>query len=151
VIEVEGKIIHNLVSILIDSGEIHTNIDPKIVDRFHLKKSKLEKSWLVQPAIGTKRRINEIVGDYLINMNGVNIIHDLNNISLGSYDILIGIDQLDKHHVILYFHNKTFTCLDEEGQQSTLEEIPRPISIREISTLQLKRCFKKDVSCMQLM
>jgi hypothetical protein len=32
-------------------------------------------------------------------------------------------------------HNKTFTCLDEEGKKSTVKGIPRPISIRDISSL----------------
>jgi hypothetical protein len=49
----------------------------------------------------------------------------------------------DKHHVFLDCHNKKFTCLDEEGKQSIVKGILRTISIREISTLQLKRCFKK--------
>jgi hypothetical protein len=52
-------------------------------------------------------------------------------------------DWLDKNHVVLDFHNKTFICLDEEGKQSTVKGIPRPISIINISSLQLKRCFKK--------
>jgi hypothetical protein len=60
-----------------------------------------------------------------------------------SYDILIVMDWLDKHHVVLDCHNKTLTSLDEEGKQSTLKGIPRPISIREISSLQLKNLFKK--------
>jgi hypothetical protein len=68
---------------------------------------------------------------------------DLNIIPLGSYDILIGMDWLDKHHVVLYFHNKTFACLDGNGKQSTVKGVPRPISIREISALQLKICFRK--------
>jgi hypothetical protein len=42
-IEVEGKIINQPVSILIDSGAIHFYIDPKIVNRLHLEKSKLGK------------------------------------------------------------------------------------------------------------
>jgi hypothetical protein len=46
-IEVEGKIINHPVSILIDSGAIHCYIDPKIVDRLHLEKSKLGKSSLI--------------------------------------------------------------------------------------------------------
>jgi predicted aspartyl protease len=70
-IEVEGKIINHLVDILIDSGASHCYIDPKIVDRLHLEKSKLEKSSLVQLATGTKRRINEIVRSCPINLNGV--------------------------------------------------------------------------------
>ena len=51
------------------------------------------------------------------------------------YDILIGMDWLDKHNVVLDCHNETFTCLNEEGKQSLVKGIPRPISIREISAL----------------
>jgi hypothetical protein len=142
-IEVEGKIINHPVSILIDSGASHCYIDPKIVDRLHLEKSKLEKSSLVQLATGTKRRINEMVRGCSISLNRVNTNVDLNIIPLGSYDILIGMDWLDKHHDVLDCHNKTFTCLDEEGKQSTVKGVPRPISIRDISSLQLKRCFRK--------
>jgi hypothetical protein len=46
-IEVEGKIINQHVSILIDSRKIHCYIDPKIVDRLHVEKSKLVKASLV--------------------------------------------------------------------------------------------------------
>jgi hypothetical protein len=46
----------------------------------------------------------------------VNINVDLNIIPLVSYDILIGIDWLEKHHDVLYCHNKTFACHDEEGK-----------------------------------
>jgi hypothetical protein len=62
---------------------------------------------------------------------------------LGSYDIIIGMDWLEKHHVVLDCHSKTFTCLDEDGKQNTVKGVPRPISIRDISALQLKRCFRK--------
>jgi hypothetical protein len=78
-----------------------------------------------------------------ISLNGVNTSTDLNIIPLGSYDVLIGMDWLDKHHIVLDCHNKTFTCLDGNGKQSTVKGVPRPISIREILALQLKICFRK--------
>jgi hypothetical protein len=142
-IEVEGKIINHPVVILIDSGAIHCYIDPKIVDILHLEKSKLGKEGLVQLATRTKRRIHDMVRSCSISLNGVNTSIDLNIIPLGSYDVLIGMDWLDKHCVVLDYHNKTFTCLDGNGKQSTAKGVPRPISIREISALQLKRCFRK--------
>jgi hypothetical protein len=46
-IKVEGKIINHPISILINLGENHCYIDPKIVDRLHLEKSKLGNSSLV--------------------------------------------------------------------------------------------------------
>jgi predicted aspartyl protease len=134
-IEVEGNIINQPVSILIDLGESHCCIVPKIADRLHLEKSKLGKTSLVQLAIGTKRRIHDTVKSCSISLNGVNISTDLNVIPLGSYDILIGMDWLEKNHVVLDFHNKTFTCLDGNGKQSIVKGFPRPISIRGISVV----------------
>jgi hypothetical protein len=57
---------------------------------------------------------------------------NVNIIPLGSYDFLIGMDWLEKHHVVLYCYNKTITCLDEEGQRGKIQGIPRAIAIRGI-------------------
>jgi len=62
---------------------------------------------------------------------------------LGSYDYLIGMDWFEKHHVILNYYNKEFTCLDEEGKQRKIQGIPRPISIKEVSSMQLKKSLRK--------
>jgi hypothetical protein len=113
---VEGKLITQLVSIIIDSSTSYSYIDHKIMDILHLMKSKFERSWLVQLATRTKRMIKEIVRGCPIDPNEVNTNANLNIIPLGSYDFIIGMDWLDKHHAILYCHNKTFTCLDEEGK-----------------------------------
>jgi len=140
---VEGNIINQNVSILIYLGDIQCYIDPKIVEKLHLEKSKIEKSSLVQLSIGTKKRINMTIECCPINKNEISTNSNINIISLGSYDILIRMDGLDQRHVVLDFYNKTFTCLDEEGKQRTMKGITRPIYIREMSGLQLKRCFRK--------
>jgi hypothetical protein len=113
------------------------------VDILHLEKSKFGKSSLVHLATGTKRRIHDMVRVCSISINGVNTSVDLHIIPLGSYDILIGMDWLDNNHVVQDFHSKTFTCLDGDGKQRTVKGVPRLVSIREISALQLKRCFRK--------
>jgi hypothetical protein len=58
-------------------------------------------------------------------MNGLNTKEDLNILTLGSYECLIGMDWLDQNHVILDCHNKAFTCLDEEGNSRAVQGIPR--------------------------
>jgi hypothetical protein len=78
-----------------------------------------------------------------MDMNGLGTREDLNIIPLGSYDFLIGMDWLDKNHSILYCYNKAFTCLDEEGNLRTVQGIPRAVTIREVSALQLKKSFRK--------
>jgi hypothetical protein len=46
-IEVEGMINNQTISILIDSGASHSYIDPKVVESLHLLRRKHGKSWLV--------------------------------------------------------------------------------------------------------
>ena len=84
------------------------------MDNLHLEKNELEKSSLVHLATRTKRRINEVVKSCPINLNGVNTVVYMNTIPLGSYDILIGMDWLDQHHLVLDCHNKTLHVLVEK-------------------------------------
>jgi hypothetical protein len=93
--------------------------------------------------MGAKRKINELVKDCPINMNGLDTKVDVNIIPLGSYDCLIGMDWLEKHQDVLDCYNKTITCLDEEGQQGKVQGIPKVVSVREISAMQLKKKFMK--------
>jgi hypothetical protein len=66
----------------------------------------------------------------------------VNIIPFVSYDCLIGMDWLEKHHVVLDCYNKAITCLDEDGQQENIQVIPRVVVVREISSMQLKKSFK---------
>jgi hypothetical protein len=114
-IEVEGMINNHAFTILIHSGACHSYIDPRVVESLKLLRSKHEKSWLVQLAIGTKRKSTKLVKSCPMDMNGWSTKDELNVMSLGSYDCLIGMDWLEQHHAILDCHKKAFTCLDEEG------------------------------------
>jgi hypothetical protein len=143
IIEVEGKIDNDPISILIDYIAMHSYINSNILEIFHLQRSKHKKSWLVQLTIGAKRNINELVKYFPIDINGLKTKVDVNIIPLGSYDCLIGIDWLEKHHVFLDYYNKTIICLDEDGQQGKIQIILRVVVVREISSMQLKKSFMK--------
>jgi hypothetical protein len=142
-IEVEGIINNWTFIILINSGASHSYVDPRVVEILHLSIRKHERSWLVQLATGTKRKVTELVKSCLIDMNGLSTKDELNVLPLGSYDYLIGMDWLDQHHSLLDYHNNRFTCLDEEGNWKIVQGIPRAVAVREISTMQLKKCYKK--------
>jgi hypothetical protein len=142
-IEVECMINNQTLVILIDLGASHSYIDPKMVKILQLPRSKHGKSWLVQLATGARRKFNEMVKSCLIDMNGLYTKAYLNILPLGSYDCLIGMDWLDPHHALLDCHNKEFTYLDEEGTQRKVQGIPKEVTIREISTLQLKKCYRR--------
>ena len=67
---------------------------------------------------------------------------NLNALPLGSYDVLIGMDCLERHQVILNFFQKNFTCLNGKGEIITVTRVPRKISVRQISALQMKNVVK---------
>jgi hypothetical protein len=142
-IEVEGMINNRPLVILIDSGASHSYVDPRMVESLHLMRSKHEKPWLVKLATGTKRKVTELVKSCLVDMKGMSTKDELNILPLGSYDCLIGMDWLDQHHTLLDCHNKRFTCLNEEGNQVAVQGIPRAVAVREISAMQLKKCYQK--------
>ena len=143
VIEVEDMINNQTIVILIDSRASHSYIDPKMVESLHLSRNKHEKSWLVQLAIGAKRKVVELVKLCPMGMNGLSTKAYLNILPLGSYDFLIGMDWLEQYHAILDCHNKAFTCLDEEGNPKIVQGIPKVVSVWKISTMQLKKCYRK--------
>ena len=84
-----------------------------------------------------------MVKSCLMDMNGLSTKEDLNTFPLDSYECLIGMDWLDQKQTLLDCHNKEFTCLDEEGKLRKVQGIPREVTIREISALQLNKCYRK--------
>ena len=100
-----------------------------------MKKLKHRKSWLVQLATVTKRNVSEIFEKCTLEMHGLFTYANLNILPLGSYDVLIGMDWLEAHKVKIDCYNKTFECMDEEGNPKVLRGIPKVISVRQISAM----------------
>jgi hypothetical protein len=133
-IEVEGKIGNQPITFFIDFVASHSYINANIVEIFHLQRSRHKKSWLVQLPTRDKRKINELVKYCSIDVNGLRTKVDVKIIPLGSYDCLIDMDWLEKHHVSLDCYNKTITCLDEEGKQRKIQGIPRDVVVTSPAT-----------------
>ena len=56
-------------------------------------------------------------------------------------------DWLEAHRVKIDYYNKTFECMDEEGNPVVVRGIPKVISVRQISAMQLKKFCRKGSSC----
>ena len=67
----------------------------------------------------------------------------LNTLPLGSYDILIGMKWLATYKTKLDCYHKNLECENEEGRKITLQGIQRHVSVRRISTLQMKKYCRK--------
>ena len=67
----------------------------------------------------------------------------LSFLSLGSYDMLITVDWLEQHRVVLNYFNKTFTCVNNDGEIINVKGISKKTTIRYIYTLELMRVVWK--------
>ena len=109
-VEFEGEIIEQTISILNDLGLTQSYITPGFVEMCPLKKSKHRISWLVQLATGTKKKISEVIIKCPLVMDGLVTYVDMNVLPLKSYDVLIGMDWLEAHRAKLDCYNKNLSA-----------------------------------------
>ena len=88
-------------------------------------------------------KVNEVVIECPIELNGILTKVNLNVLPLGSYDALISIDCLENHTAKVDCYEKVLECIEEEGRSRLVKGIPKQVSIRQISTLQLRMFYKK--------
>eukprot|EP00253_Pinus_taeda_P012017 PITA_12017 len=124
-------------------GATLSYISPKIVEQCKLQSEKFKNPWLVQLATGAKRRVLAKVNNCSLTIAGQPIVADLNVLPLGSYDILIGMDWLEKHWSLVNCKTKTIYYKDDHGEQQELQGIKHPVQIRPITTSQLAKCITK--------
>ena len=80
----EGKLCDRIVTILIDPRSNYCYFNPNLVDKCGLRKEVHVESWLVQLAIGTKKRVHHWVITYAFELNGIPTSTHLNVLPLGS-------------------------------------------------------------------
>eukprot|EP00253_Pinus_taeda_P005217 PITA_05217 len=128
-VEFEGKILNLSISVLIDPGATLSYISPKIVEQCKLQPEKFRNPWLVQLATGTKRRVMEKVKSCPIVVAGQPVVVDLNILPLGSYDVLIGMDWLEKHWALVNCKTKVIRYKDDAGIEQEMQRIKRPVQV----------------------
>ena len=120
-VEVEGMINQTPITILIDPGSSLSYISFKMVEKCKLPVEKFENYWLVKLATGAKRKVTCFVKECAVVMDQFETIVKLNVLRLGSYDILIGMDWLEKHRVILNYYDKTFMYINNHGKSISVK------------------------------
>ena len=67
------------------------------------------------------------------------MVANLNVLPLGSYDVLIGMDWLEKHWSLVNCKTKTINYRNEFGERLEIQGIKRPMQIRPITASQLEK------------
>jgi hypothetical protein len=104
---------------------------------------KHSKSWLVQLATGTKRKVVDFIYDFEFSLDGQNIKKNLNILPLGSYDMIIRMDWLEKKKEVLDCYTKTLNYKEESDTTRTFQGIQKLISVRQVLAMQFKKCMRK--------
>jgi hypothetical protein len=124
VVEIAGKIHDTRISILIDPGATLGYITPDVVELNKLK-------------------IINFISDLEFSLYGQNIRTNVNILPLGSYDMIIGMDWLEKHKEALDCYTNILSYKDNFGTVRTAQGIPKPMSVRQVSAMQFKKCIRK--------
>eukprot|EP00253_Pinus_taeda_P011376 PITA_11376 len=132
-VEIEGKISNLIISVLIDPGATLSYVSPKIVERCSLQSVKFKNPWLVQLATRAKRRVTAKVNDCSFTIADQPVTADLNVLPLGSYDILIGMDWLEKHWSLVDCKIKIIYYRDQQGNRKEMQGIKQPVQDKSAS------------------
>jgi hypothetical protein len=57
--------------------------------------------------------------------------------------MIIGMDWLEQHKEVLDCYTKILSYKDDFGTVRTTQGIPKPVSVRQVSVMQLKKCIRK--------
>jgi len=116
-VEFEGKISDLTITILNYPRATSSYISPKVVEHCKLQPIKFKSPRLVQTAIGAKRHVLAKVNNYPLKIAGQPVVAYLNVLPFGSYDVLIGMDWLEKHWSLVNCKSKTIYYRNELGAQ----------------------------------
>ena len=100
-IELEGKLLSYSVSILVDPGVSLSYVNPKIVELCKLIGHKLKNHCLVQLATGEKIKLSTKIPNCTLEISNQHLNVDLNILPLGSCDVFLDTDWLEKHWTLV--------------------------------------------------
>ena len=132
-----------MVTILFDSGATDSFVSPFVVEHCGLVAARQDDSWEVELASGARVSVSSMVHSFLIQIGGMSTMTDLRITPLGSYDVVLGMDWLYAHNAKMDCRQKRVECVDDDGISRVILGVKRPISLRMISAMQLRRCMQK--------
>ena len=94
---------------------------------------------------GEKRKVTNFIINCEVQLQDHKTKINLNVLPLGSYDMIIGMDWLERNKVVLKYFSKTFTYIAEDQVLRTVRGLPKPISVRKFFAMQLKKFLRKGL------
>jgi hypothetical protein len=143
VLEMTGTVADQTLSILIDLGAIESFISGAALKRIKVKAVEQDEFSFVEMVSGAKQKVGGKVTGCALNLGEFVTRANLYVTILGSYDVVIGMDWLESHEAILNYKTKWLSLVDDEGQRRVIVGRNQGVSLRFVSSLQLRKSMRK--------
>jgi hypothetical protein len=143
VLEMTCTVADQTLSILIDPGATESFISGAALKRIKVKAVEQDEFSFVEMASGAKQKVGGKVMGCALNVGEFFMRVNLYVTILGSYDVVIGMDWLEMHEAILNYKMKRLSLVDDEGQRWVIVGWNQGVSLRFVSSLQLRKSMHK--------
>jgi hypothetical protein len=110
-----GTIADQTLSILIDSDATESFIYGVVLKRINVKAVEQDEFSLIEMASGAKQKVGGKVTSCALNLGEFVTRANLYITILRSYDVMIGMDQLESNEAILNYKMKRLSLVNDEG------------------------------------
>jgi hypothetical protein len=143
VVESSGTLNHVNVKILFDYGATDSFISPCALEKCGLAAYEHDDFKQVEMASGEKQAVGPSIDNCLVDLGVCTTRLKVYVTSLGTYDLIIGMDWLEAHRAMVDCFTKRVLCIDDEGRSVEIHGIQRKVSLCFISTMKVKHCMRQ--------
>jgi hypothetical protein len=97
----------------------------------------------VEMSSGEKQVVGPSINNFLVDLGVCTTRLKVYVTTLGTYDLIIGMDWLEDHQSMVHYFSKRVLCVDDEGRPVEIHGVRRKVSLRFISTMKVKKCFRQ--------
>ena len=143
VVESSGTVNNVKLRILFDPGATDSFISPYALDKCGLAAYDHDDFSLVEMASGVKQAVGPSVDKCVVDLGVCVTQVKVYVTTLGTYDLIIGMNWLEEHRAFLDCYGKKVLCINDNGEAIKIQGIKRKVSLRFISTMNVKRCMRQ--------
>jgi hypothetical protein len=142
-VESSGTLNHVNVKILFDFCATDSFILPSTLEKSGLVAYEHDHFKQVEIDSGEKQAVGPSIDNCLVDLKVCTTRLKVYVTTLGTYDLIIGMDWLESHRAMVYFLAKRALCVDDEGRPVEIHDVQRKVSLCYISNMKVKHCMRK--------
>ena len=129
--------------VLFDTGADKSFISEEFSSSLNIMSDRLDAKYTVELANGKLMSTNKIFRGCILNLADHSFSIDLMPVTLGSFDVVIGMDWLSKYHAEIICHDKAIRIPIPNGETIIIQGDKSNTSLNIISCMKAQKCLKK--------